>query len=196
MDKARNMLMGTEATFSARPPSRAEPAPEPALPTFREVFAEHARYVGRTLRYLGVAEADLEDACQEVFVVVHRRLPSFELRSGVRAWVRQICVNVAQNQRRGMRRRREEPLAKPIDVAAPATQQADAERSEQRRKLLALLGELDEAQRAVFVLYEIEGLTMSEVARAVGCPLQTADSRLHAARARVEDALKGPEVEP
>jgi RNA polymerase sigma-70 factor (ECF subfamily) len=192
MDPGRKMLMATEATVSARPPSRAETA----LPTFREVFAEHARYVGRTMRYLGVAEADLEDACQEVFVVVHRRLPSLDPRSGLRAWVRQICIHVAQNHRRGMRRRREEPFSKPIDVAAPATQQGDAERSEQRRRLLALLAELDETQRAVFVLYEIEGLTMSEIAKALGCPLQTAYSRLHAARARVEDALRGSEVGP
>jgi RNA polymerase sigma-70 factor (ECF subfamily) len=192
MDPGRKMLMGAESTVSVQPPSRAEAA----LPTFREVFTEHARYVGRTLRYLGVAEADLEDACQEVFVVVHRRLRSLDPRSGLRAWVRQICIHVAQNHRRGMRRRREEPFAKPIDVAAPATQEGDAERSEERRKLLALLARLDESQRAVFVLYEIEGLTMSEIAKALGCPLQTAYSRLHAARARVEDALKGREVGP
>jgi RNA polymerase sigma-70 factor (ECF subfamily) len=53
-----------------------------------------------------------------------------------------------------------------------------------------VLDRLDEAQRAVFVLYEIEELSMAEIAEAVGCPLQTAYSRLHAARAQVEQTIR------
>lgn len=170
--------------------SGVESTQEAELPTFREIFAEFARYVGRTLRYLGVAEADLEDACQEVFLVVHRRLDSCGGRSALRPWVRQICVYVAQNQRRARSRRREDALHTGAEIAAAPTQHSDAERSEERRKLLALLDELDDSQRAVFVLFEIEGLPMSEVARALGCPVQTAYSRLHVARARVESSAK------
>ena len=49
-------------------------------PTFEELFQSQAPFVGRALRYLGVDEAHLADACQEVFVVVHRRLKTYRER--------------------------------------------------------------------------------------------------------------------
>ncbi len=161
-----------------------------ALPTFEQIFRDEAAYVGRALRYLGVSEAHVEDACQETFVVVHRQLG--QLRGGsARAWVRQICVRVASNHRRSVRRRPEDGAAEPPEVAVRATQHDEAERSQARRRLLHALDALSEEQRHVFVLYEIEQLTMPEIAEAVGCALQTAYSRLHAARAKVQAAMKG-----
>lgn len=162
--------------------------------TFEQVFEEHGRSAGRTLRYLGVRESELEDACQEVFIVVHRRLGELAPRAGaeapsVRAWVRQICVHVASNARRTVRRRREDALDAAPEAAADATQDAALERVRLRDRLVRLLDQLKEEQRVVFVLYEIEQLTMQEVAVAVGCPLQTAYSRLHAARARMAEGL-------
>ena len=72
----------------------------------------------------------------------------------------------------------EEP---PAEAIGPAQLRAVEHR--QTRDLLArLLDELDDDKRAVFVLYEVEGLLMKQVAEVVGCPLQTAYSRLHAAR--------------
>jgi len=156
--------------------------------SFDQLFADHVRYVGRTLRYLGVPEADLDDACQEVFIVVHRRIGELERPDGVRSWIRQVCVHVAQNARRAVRRRRDAGIDPP-EVPTPATQDANVERGEMRTRLLAILDRLSEEQRAVFVLYEIEQLAMAEVAVAVGCPLQTAYSRLHVARARVEQEV-------
>src|SRR5262245_8967384 len=76
-------------------------------PSFDRIFEDEAPYVGRTLRYLGVRDPHVEDVCQEVFVVVHKHLGQFR-GSSVRAWVRQICVHVARNHRRSLRRRREE----------------------------------------------------------------------------------------
>jgi RNA polymerase sigma-70 factor (ECF subfamily) len=81
-------------------------------------------------------------------------------------------------------------VAEPPDVAVAATQHGDAERGEARRRLLAALDTLTDEQRQVFVLYEIEQLTMQEIAAAVGCALQTAYSRLYAARAKVQTAMK------
>jgi RNA polymerase sigma-70 factor (ECF subfamily) len=160
---------------------------------FQRLFAEHAPYVGRTLRYLGVAEADLEDGCQEVFIVVHRRLGELVHVDGARAWIRKICVHVSQNIKRTARRRREHTSDVPV-IAAAATQHAHAERNQTRERLLAILDQLSEDQREVFVLYELEQLTMADVASAAGCPLQTAYSRLHAARTHVEQAMKQSEV--
>lgn len=165
-----------------------------ARPTFDQLFSEHVRYVGRTLRFLGVREGELEDACQEVFVVVHRRLDDFDPRGSARAWIRQICVFVAQNERRRIRRAREDALDPEVDVATAPTQHGSAERSEMRGRLLALLDQLSDEQRSVFVLYEIEQLSMAEVAAALSCPVQTAYSRLHAARERIAKALPKGEV--
>ncbi len=170
------------------PPAVGQTAEGP--PTFEQIFHDEAAFVGRTLRYLGVREVHLEDACQEVFVVIHRRLGQVRTCS-VRAWVRQICVRVASNHRRSLRRRPEDAVREPPEVAVPATQHGEAEREQARQRLLKALDALPEEQRDVFVLYEIEQLTMPEIAAAIGCALQTAYSRLYAARTRVQTAMKG-----
>ena len=155
----------------------------------RAVFDEHARYVWRALRHLGVPEADVEDLCQEVFVVVQRKLADFEGRSELRTWLYGICLRVASDHRRRAHVRRERPHADPSEGLAAAPGQNPDVQVEARLALQALLDELDEDKRAVLVLYELEGLTMKEVAEVVGCPLQTAYSRLHAARTHVRAAF-------
>ena len=160
------------------------------------IFRAHAPYVWRALRRLGVTEADAEDVCQEVFVVVHRRLDSFHGGSSVRTWLYGICVRAASDYRKRMQRRRESPAGDDLpDVDTPPLQERDLERRQARDRLDAALDTLDDAKRAVFVLYEIEGLLMPEVAEAVGCPLQTAYSRLHAARKVVTGLLLAGEAE-
>lgn len=158
---------------------------------FEQVFAEHAAFAWRALRRLGVPEADVEDVCQEVFLIVHRRLGTFEARSSVRTWVYGICVRVASDHRRRLRRAREESWASPPEESIPPPQDQELERRRALATLDAALDALDDDKRAVFVLYEIEELPMSEVAEVVGCPLQTAYSRLHAARRRIEASLRG-----
>lgn len=161
-----------------------------AAPPFERVFADHAPQVWRALRRLGVDARDVDDVCQEVFATVHRRLPTFGGRSALSTWIYGICLHKAWAHRRTTRRRREELGATPPEpfVEAP---QLDAL---QRRRALAfadaLLDTLDDDKRAVFVLYEIEEMPMKEVAEAVGCPLQTAYARLHAARLQFEAALR------
>jgi RNA polymerase sigma-70 factor (ECF subfamily) len=164
-------------------------------PTLREVFSEHAAYVWRALRHLGVPESEADDLCQEVFVVVHRRLDSFEGRSSLRTWLYGICLRVASDYRRRARVRYERPAADPArDIAEPVGFAPD-ERAQARTELLALLEGLDDDKRDVLVLYEIEGVAMIEVAEIVGCPLQTAYSRLHAARAKLVELAKARDTE-
>lgn len=157
---------------------------------FRAVFTEHAPLVWRALRRLGVAESDVEDLAQEVFVVVHRKLPEFEGRSALSTWIYGICVRVASDHRRRAHVRREQPTDRVPDERQSAPQLKELEREQARRLLDAALDTLDEDKRAVFVLYEIEQLDMPEVADAVGCPLQTAYSRLYAARKKVESEVR------
>jgi RNA polymerase sigma-70 factor (ECF subfamily) len=159
--------------------------------TSRQVFDEQAPFVWRTLRYLGVPPADLPDVCQEVFITVHRKLESFEGRSAFRTWLYRICQRAASDHRRRAYVRREVPTESPTDAAGQQPSQIDAvSHLEARGELAFALELLDEQKRAVFVLYEVEGLTMREVADVLDCPLQTAYSRLHAARRILSDELE------
>lgn len=161
------------------------PAPA-AVPSLAEIFREHAPFVWRGLRRLGVPESDVEDVCQEVFVVVHRKLGDFEGRSSLRTWIYGICVRTASDYRRSGRVRREVVTDTPPDAPHEGAQHDTVALRQARATLDRILDELDDDKRSVFVLYEIEELTMAEVAEAIGCPLQTAYSRLHAARKVVE----------
>ena len=156
---------------------------------FAEIFRAHAPRVGRALRRLGVREADVEDLCQEVFVVVHRKLPAFEGRSALSTWIYGICVRVASDHRKRAHVRRERPTDEIPDDRQSAPQLKELEREQMRRLLDRALDTLDDDKRAVFVLYEIEQLEMPEVADALSCPLQTAYSRLYAARKIVKRAV-------
>lgn len=160
------------------------------VPTFREVFEAHAPYVWRALRSLGVAERDVDDLCQEVFVVVHRRLPEFEPRANLRTWLYAICLRAASDYRRRAFVRREQVTDAPPDLSAPADQHDRAERTWARDALDRALERLDDEKRDAFVLYEIEGLSLAEVAEVVGAPLKTVHSRLAAARREVVELIR------
>jgi len=155
----------------------------------RQVFDEHGRYVWRALRHLGIADAELPDVSQEVFLTVHKKLPEFEGRSTLRTWLYAICLRVASDHRRRAYVRHEQPSAEPMAEGPHPGGAEENTRLEQRATLRALLAVLDSDKREVLVLYEIEGFTMKEVAEIVDCPLQTAYSRLHAARARLLEAF-------
>jgi RNA polymerase sigma-70 factor (ECF subfamily) len=158
-------------------------------PSVRQVFDAHAPFVWRTIRHLGVSERDVEDVCQEVFVTVHRKLAGFEGRSSLKTWLYGICVRTASDYRRRAHVRREQPVSELPVVAADPSQFDDVVRGELRGTLVTILSELDDDRRAVFVLHEIEELPMKQIAEIVGCPLQTAYSRLHSARKLLTEAL-------
>lgn len=147
-----------------------------------EIFEAHGRYVFRVLRHLGVPEAQVEDAVQEVFVVVHRRSSEWDGGARVTSWLYAIALRVAANYRKKHTGRRETTMAEVPDVASEASPEDEAMRSETRSRVLRALDELDDAQREVIVLFEIEQLPMAEVASLLSVPLQTAYSRLYAGR--------------
>jgi RNA polymerase sigma-70 factor (ECF subfamily) len=149
------------------------------------VVREHGVFVWRTLRRLGVRDADVDDVCQEVFVVVHRRMEDFEPRASLKSWLYGICVRSAAAYRRRAPVRREVPTEAPDVGATTSGPDRSLETREALTMLDAALDDLDADKREVFVLYEVEELPMSDVAEIVGCPLQTAYSRHAAARALV-----------
>jgi RNA polymerase sigma-70 factor (ECF subfamily) len=173
----------------APPTSVTGSAIEEAIP-FERVFREHVPFVWRVLRRLGVGEADVDDVCQEVFLVVHRRRGDFEGRSSLRTWIYGICVRAASEHRRQPHRRREALAETPPEGSMPAPHDDDLERRRAIELLDRALDQLDDDKRVIYVLYEIEQLPMSEIADTVACPLQTAYSRLHAARRLIEAILR------
>lgn len=153
------------------------------------IVAEHGAFVWRTLRRQGIGATDVEDVAQEVFLVVHRRLADYDGRSGMRAWLYGICTRKASEHRRKAWFRRERPVEAPPEESAPPDQPEAIDRRQARAQLEAILARLDAKKRDVFVLFELEEMSLAEVAAAVGCPLQTAYSRLQTARALVEASI-------
>jgi RNA polymerase sigma-70 factor (ECF subfamily) len=132
------------------------------------LYERHFGFTWRALRHLGVPGGALEDATQEVWMVVHRRLPEFEGRSAPCTWLFGIAMNVARNRRRGLRRA-PEMLELPEHVAS-ARPDPEGQRAghEAWRKIQSFLDTLDDQRRAVFVCSLLEQLSAAETAEATG----------------------------
>ncbi|HKU43806.1 MAG TPA: sigma-70 family RNA polymerase sigma factor [Polyangiales bacterium] len=160
-------------------------ASEPLV--FETVYGRHFRAIWRTLRRLGVRDAQLDDAAQDVFVVVYRKLAEFDGRS-LRGWLYAIAVRVASDYRRDAARRSAVPLSELVADAALGPAQI-SELHESLQLLYVLLDQLDVAKRTVFVLGELEQLSAPEIAEALGVNLNTVYARLRAARREFDAAL-------
>jgi RNA polymerase sigma-70 factor (ECF subfamily) len=162
----------------------------PTAPDFRALFETHIQYVWRTLRRLGVRQADLADVAHDVFVVVFRRLPDFDPSRPIKPWLFGIAYRVASDHRRLRRNSHELPGEIDVDTrdpAPPADEQLAG--ADDQRLVRAALGHLEEERRAVFVLFELDAVPIPDVAEALGIPLNTAYSRLRLARADFRDAV-------
>ena len=161
---------------------RVELAPAQAE-RFHALYRDHFDFVFRNLRRLGVPSAAIDDALQDVYIVALRRIDDFQEGTHPKAWLFAIALRVAGNYRRAQRRRRER-LA--LDSAPPATAQQDpfehAAQGEARRLLHDFLGVLDDNRRAVFIMSELEQLTVPEIARTLSANLNTVYSWLRSAR--------------
>lgn len=187
--------------------ARAEPA-QAAGPTsaplgFGVVYEAHVRFVWRTLRRLGVPDKDCDDAVQDVFLVVHRRLADFRPEAPIKHWLFRITAGIARDHRRSFRRKnpREhgfEPLSTTDEVADLAQESPldSAERGAAARLIRDLLQALDEPKREVFILSELEQMTAPEIAQALEIPLNTVYSRLRRARSEFEAALARHQERP
>jgi RNA polymerase sigma-70 factor, ECF subfamily len=168
--------------------SEAFPAAAPVT-SFPEIFAQQSQFLWRTLMNLGVPRGDAQDVCQEVMLTVHRRLPDFDGRS-LRGWLYGICVRFASDYRRSARVRREVPT-ETVPEPEPIGELSDQlDRTRSLRRTLEALDTLDDAKRTAFVLYEVEELTLAEVAEALDVPIQTVYSRVKAAREALREKLR------
>lgn len=157
---------------------------EPALPPgFAELYAEHYDFLWRCALRMGTPAADVEDLVQECFIVALRRFAHFDPRGRGRpsTWLFGILRNVQRNHARAARRR----VARLELLARSPVGEHDMDRAEASlagRLLDEFLASLDEDKRAAFVLAEIEGMTGPELADALELNLNTANSRVRAAR--------------
>lgn len=155
----------------------------------QRLAAAVARYfelVWRSLRRFGVPESTVDDAVQHVLLTLSERLDDVE-PGRERAFLLATAVRVAANARRWVERARETPLADVESaLAGHPTPEALLEHKRRRAVLDRALASLPLEQRAVFVLYELEGFSLPEIADTLGIPLGTATSRLRRARGRFE----------
>ncbi len=181
--------MSLLAMHPVQSPTEAERNGDPAW-TLERVYAEHAPFVWRALRAHGVRDCDLDDLTHEVFLVVHRKLATFEGRSRMTTWLFAIAARVASDYRRSARMRRERVVPDPPAGSTDASSGADEELAlaQLRAALDSILDELPPDQRVVFALFEIDGIAADEIASYVEAPLNTVYSRLRLAR---EHFVKG-----
>jgi RNA polymerase sigma-70 factor (ECF subfamily) len=156
--------------------------------TVSDLYAIHADFVWASLHRLGVRTADVPDMTQEVFLVVHRRLASWDQESRITTWLFGICLKVAAGYRRRAWFRREEPR-EAVEVAGPGTPEEDALKADARRRLAMVLDTLSPDRRAIFVMFELEEKSCAEIAELFDVPVGTVHSRLHAARSDFQKAL-------
>lgn len=148
----------------------------------RNIVLEHFEVLWRFLRRLGLPDHETDDAVQEVVLVLSRKLDSVQ-RGSERAFVLSTAVRVASTFRRTARNRREVDDAELQCLECPELNpEALMEKRRLRAALDRVLEELPMDLRAVFVLYELEELTMAEIADTLGLPRGTVASRLRRSR--------------
>lgn len=176
--------MSVDYALSARADARgAQESDEPL--EVAAVYERHGDFVWRSLQQLGVRDADLDDVLQEVLVVVHRRLHTFNGSSKLTTWLFGICLRVASRYRRRAYFRWERLTQAPPELSSSLTPEDACAQRQAQAELESLLGGLSLEKRAVFVLFEVEGQSCRDIAELLDVPVGTIHSRLHAARKEV-----------
>jgi len=169
--------------------------PSASAPTVGEIYAEHAKFVWRNLRRLGVPATGIEDAVQDVFLVIHRQLPEFAGRSSLRTWIFGIVLRVASRQRERLRNNQQRYTSMPgeaLDVIT-ANEQGPLDLLIERQAadlVYGVLDEMDEEKRTILVMVELEQMSVVEAAEVLEIKLNTAYTRLRLARIALEANLK------
>ncbi|TPV94549.1 MAG: sigma-70 family RNA polymerase sigma factor [Myxococcales bacterium FL481] len=179
------------------PVSAASDHDDGASLAFRRLFRRHYAFVWRSLRAMGLNDSSADDASQEVFMVLHRRLGEYDPGRDLRGWLYGIARMIArkhgeQRQREHRRRQRLRDGSPPeAPLVAGETDPEDALRRRQAADVVqAFLDRLDPDQRQVFVLAEIEALPAPQIARMLDVSVNTVYSRLRLARERFAAYVK------
>src|SRR4051812_42345721 len=157
------------------PPADAAPfgAPRSARPTFDELYDAHVDLLWRNARRLGVGDDAVDDVLQQVFLVVHRRLPELTVTGSEKAWLFGVLLRVVRDHKRSLRRKsphRFFAVTDPETLPDERGRQPDEAfaRVEAATIVQKWLEALDEDKREVFILAELEQLTAREIGDATG----------------------------
>ena len=162
------------------------------VPSFPSVYRQYFDFVWSTARRLGVEPEAMDDLVQEVFIVIHAKLDTLEKPEALRSWIYGVVKRSVSTYRRAKRSRGSAGFGalgadEPVSHAPSPLEQTQT--NAELQMLAHLLEELDEPKREVFALVEVEELSVPEVAEILEIPLNTAYSRLRAARQAFEAAL-------
>jgi RNA polymerase sigma-70 factor (ECF subfamily) len=161
--------------------------------TFRTVYEQYLDFVWSSVRHLGVGAEWVEDVVQDVFIVIHAKLPTLRQPEALRSWIYGIARRVVSDHRKSSRSRNAAStrLGAEIDLRSPIqlSPHEIAERNGELDLLERVLARLDEPRREIFVMVEFLEMTVPEVAQALDIPLSSAYSRLRVARELFEQTL-------
>ena len=178
---------------AARAVQATAPSVGQPVPPFETIYHQYFDFVWSMTVRLGVPRGATDDVVQEIFMVIHARLPTLREPASLRSWIYGIVRRTVSDHHRSQRTRAAfgSALAAEADLrqTLPQTPLDLTEQSDQVKVLQSLLDELDPAKREVFVLAELEELSVPEIAEALEIPLNTAYSRLRLAREAFEQRV-------
>ena len=177
--------------------TRVEPTGTVAVPSLAALYEQYMRYVWRCLRGLGVADSELDDSIQDVFLVVQKRLVDFDGRVSPKTWLYAIAIRVARRYRERYRRSlRHEEIGDECEPGLPASSNTEVafDHNQRLRYARHALSALDDAKREVFVLSHVEQMSATEIAEITGLAVNTVYSRLRAARLAFAAEIKRMEA--
>jgi len=190
-------MAGQDSLARAAEPLAGDSAPlcppRGAVPPFSEIYRQYFDFVWSSVRHLGVSGAAIDDVVQEVFIVISAKLHTLQQPDSLRSWIYGVVRRTASSHRRA--RKPDEGLRavqaelEPSLGPSPATPHDLVEHNAQLQLLSSLLDELDEPKREVFMLAELQEMPVPEIAEALDIPVNTAYSRLRAARGAFEAGL-------
>jgi len=167
--------------------------PAAEVPPFGAVYRQYFDFVWSGARRLGVSAAALDDVVQEIFMVIHAKLHTVRQPQSLRSWVYGVVRRTVSDHHRAQRTRDASTgayaLASDLHHHGPPTPSDLKEQNDQMALLFSLLEEIDWPKREVFMLAELEEMTAPEIAEALDIPLNTAYSRLRAARIAFEEGV-------
>ncbi len=163
--------------------------PSEGVLDFQSVFEAELDYVCGSLRRLGVHSRDLEDLAQDVFIAMHRHFSQYDPRRPLRPWIFGFVYLTASNYRRLSRHQAEVFEDRAEELIEPASPEDELVSVQLEKRFWAALDRLSDELRAVFVMHELDEMSGPDIAESLGIPLNTAYSRIRAARLQMEKRL-------
>lgn len=187
-------MAGHDSLARAAPPgATGEVCPPLAvLPPFSDIYSRYFEFVWSSARHLGIGPEAIDDVVQEVFIVIHAKLHTIQQPASLKSWIYGVVRRQVSSYRRAdkLKQHTGAPLENIAETRGGAGTPLDvAEQNAQLKLLSSLLAELDELKREVFILAEVQEMTVPEIAEALELPLNTAYSRLRAARQAFDAGL-------